>query len=112
MSDYETHYGTLRKIDLEGLTLEEKCKELCDQHSVKLNDWGWYTSYTSLLRDRLNDWYVILNGTLYSITDHTIDNDCYCILNENEDGSYNYYARFYNGSTYLEECLEDEFYNI
>ena len=111
MSDYETHYGTLKKIDLEGLTLEEKCKELCDQHSVKLNDFGC-TSYVSLLRDRLYDWYVILKGVLYSITDHTIDNDYYCILNENEDGSYNYYAHFYNGGTYLEECLEDELNKI
>lgn len=56
----------------------------------------------------MNDWYVILNDVLYSITDHNIDNDYYCILNENEDGSYNYYTHFYNGGTCLEECLEDE----
>ena len=30
MSKMETHIGTLNEIDLGGLTLEEKCKELCD----------------------------------------------------------------------------------
>ena len=110
MSDYETHYGTLREIDLGGLTLEEKCKELCNQHNIELND--WYMSYKYMLEDRLSNWYIILNNKIYRIDDNEVDNDYYCILNENEDGSYNYYAHFYNGGTCLEECLEDELNKI
>lgn len=106
MSEMETHVGTLREIDLGGLTLEEKCKELCDQHNVKMAN--YYKCYQELLEDMLDDWYIVLNGVLYRIDDKEVDDDYCCQITENNDGSLSYYARFYNGGTCLIECLENE----
>lgn len=105
MSDYETHYGTLREIDLGGLSLEEKCKQLCEQHNVSYSE--FYENYIELLTDMLDDWYVILNGSLYRIDDTSTNDDFLCKVTDNGDGSYSYYAHFYNGGTCLIECLED-----
>ena len=107
MSDYETHLGTLRKIDLEGFSLEEKCKQLCEQHNVPYSK--FYENYIELLTDMLDDWYIILNESLYRIEDTSTNNDFLCKIIDNGDGSYSYYAHFYNGGTCLKECLEDEF---
>lgn len=106
MSEMETHVGTLQEIDLGGLTLEEKCKELCDQHNVKMA--SYYKCYQELLEDMLDNWYIILNGVLYRIDDKEIDEDYCCQITEHNDGSLSYYAHFYNGGTCLIECLEDE----
>lgn len=110
MSDYETHFGTLRKVDLGDLTLEEKCKELCEMHRAQYSE--IYGSYKNLLSDILDNFYIILNNELYAIEDTQTDNDYYCMLKDNGDGSYSYYAHFYNGGTCLKECLEDELDNI
>ena len=106
MSNTEMHTGFLREIDLEGFSLEEKCKELCDQHNMQISE--WYASYKDLLEDRLSNWYIILNNKIYRIDDNEVDDDYYCNITEHDDGSYTYVARFYNGGTCLHECLENE----
>ena len=103
------HAGTLREIDLEGLSLEEKCRELCHKHGDELND--WYMSYKDMLEDRLSDWYIILNNKLYRIDDNEVENEYYCNVTKHDDGSYTYVARFYNGGTCLHECLEEQIEN-
>ena len=100
------HTGFLREIDLEGFSLEEKCKELCHERGDELTQ--QYGSYREMLEDNLSNWYIILNNKLYRIDDNEVDDDYYCNITEHDDGSYTYVARFYNGGTCLRECLENE----
>ena len=106
MSDYETHFGTLKKVDLGGLTLEEKCKELCEIYNIPWHD--WYDDYRDLLMDTKSESYIILNNTLYEINDTRSYDDFYCNVKDDGNGNYSYYTHFYNGGTYLQECLEEE----
>ena len=53
-----------------------------------------------------NKFYVV-NGAVYeNIEDREVDDLCF--LKDNGDGTFNYAIEFYNGSTWLGECIEHE----
>lgn len=112
MSEQEYHVGKLYKVEIDT-TVEEKCKELCKLHNINDSRIDVYNnSYLELLCDMCHDKYIVLKNTLYRIEDEEFDVGYYCKMEKNMDNSISYIATFYNGGTYLKECLEDEINNI
>ena len=56
--------------------------------------------------DMENKFYVV-NGAVYeTIEDVEVGDSSF--LNDNGDGTYDYFMEFYNGCTWLGECIENE----
>lgn len=106
MSYVELHTGTLTKINTDGFTVEEYCESLCKKHGYEITYEG--DTYAETLRD-VDDTYKVLNGELYRCDDTQYPEDTSYLVDvrSNGDGTYEYIAQFYNGSTYLDEVLED-----
>ena len=129
MSDYEKHIGKLKKVDLsryDGSTekfFEEQYRKLVphlgeeeikDEYSRAENSgcrrnrgvWEYLFFDTSIDFDKENKFYVV-NGAVYeNIEDREVDDLCF--LKDNGDGTFNYAIEFYNGCTWLGECIEHE----
>ena len=106
MSDYETHSGKLRLLEPQnGETLEEQCKRLWIEIGEKEEEYG----DKSDLLDEYYEEFIEINESVYQVFDHkeSEDQDMFCKLNKNPDGSYSFYTRFYNGGTCLSEMLKD-----
>ena len=107
-----TAFGKVRKIDLEGLTIEEKCKQLCTTLVPKVEFYEFQTSYKSwkeCLLDHFYDTYIIIKDSLYEIDLTESRDDSYvCKINlTNVENEFSFYAHYYNGACSLEECLEE-----
>lgn len=107
MSCYETHTGTLKKIECDSI--EQFLKDKLDSYNIDYDD--EYNIIDLLYNDsRLYDKYILLNGTLYEWINHHRVNDIEGIVqcNKNCDDTIDIIAQFYNGETYLEEVLESD----
>ena len=106
MSYVELHTGTLTKVNIRGLTVEEYCKHLCEKYGYEIAYEG--DTYIETLMDA-DDTYKVLNGELYRCDDTQYPEDTSYLVDvrSNGDGTYEYIAQFYNGGTYLDEVLED-----
>ena len=102
MSRTELHKGILRKVERNGLTLEELCEKICKK--LNIDHYEGYTWYRNL-RGECSD-YVAHDGELYHIEDEELEEGNYSSITENEDGTYSYIEEFWNGGTDLVECLE------
>ena len=107
-----TAFGKVRKIDLEGLTIEEKCKKLCTTLIPKTEFYEFQTSYKSwkeCLLDHFDDAYIIIKDSLYEIDLTESGDDSYvCNINlTNVENEFSFYAHYYNGACSLKECLEE-----
>lgn len=105
MSYVELHTGTLTKVNIRGLTVEEYCKHLCEKYGYEIAYEG--DTYIETLMDA-DDTYKVLNGELYKCDDiqHPEDDSYLVNIRSNKDGTYEYIAQFYNGGTCLDEVLE------
>ena len=107
MSDYESHTGKLRKLmPLEGETFEEQCQRLWLENGGHEDEYKPGELFSEYYEKYLN-----VNDTVWEIFDHEDlgeDEDMFCKLHPNTDGSYSFHTRFYNGGTYLAEMLSDE----
>lgn len=102
MSRTELHRGTLRKVERNGLTLNELCEKICKElHIDHYWEYDWYRN----LREECSD-YVAHNGELYRIEDEEFEEGTFHSITKNEDGTYSYIEEFWNGGTDLVECLE------
>ena len=110
MSETELHFGKLRKVVLtENQSIEDFCKE-------KLNEVGitelksYHNDWIDALQCEFRDRYFIVKDIIFEAFDHVeVDpyDDIYDIK-ENQDGTYSFIMRFYNGGTHLGECIEEE----
>lgn len=106
MSCYETHTGTLKKV--ECASIEQFLKDKLDSYKIAYND--KYDAIDLLYIDnRIYDKYILLNGTLYEWIHHYQVDDMERTVqcDKNSDGTINIIAQFYNGGACLEEVLED-----
>ena len=129
MSDYEKHIGKLKKIDLskyDGSTekffeeqyrklvphlSEEKLKDLysvSEKSGYRRNRGVWeYLFFDICIDFDMEGKFYVVNGAVYeNIEDREADDLCF--LKDNGDGTFNYAIEFYNGSTWLGECIEHE----
>ena len=117
MSDYESHTGKLRKVQpQENETFEQLCKRLWIAEAQKGDE---YTeedySEGSLFSDFSEKFLNQNDEFVWEIFDHEElgdEDDMFCKIHDNKDGTYSFHTRFYNGGTYLSQMIEDELINI
>lgn len=106
MSRTELHIGTMREVNLKGLTIEEWCQRKCE--SINYYELPSYAkNYTELMLNLFYEEYIIINSKLYALEDQECEDASISKITKNEDGSYSYIMGFHNGGTCLLECLEE-----
>lgn len=113
MSDYESHTGKLKKVlPNENETFEQLCKRLWIENG-KQNESDYEEG--SLFSDFSEKYINQKDKFVWEVFDHEElgeEDDMFCNIHDNKDGTYSFHTRFYNGGTYLGEMLEDEIKNI
>jgi hypothetical protein len=120
----ETHLGKLRKIELNGNSIEEFFAEQCQQFGSLETPQEktlktWQDTYEEITwakkrEDKTLNFkvYHVLDGVLYELFDHInfAEDDPHYFKEEN--GVITFLTAFYNGGGCLEEVLEDEIKKI
>lgn len=106
MSYIELHVGKIKKVDLKGKTVEEWCKEKCNELGYRLGKYD--ESYTRLLSSIEHGKYCSVDNDLFEVlSDKKFDDPYITHLSENKDGTYDFVLGFYNGGTCFSEMIED-----
>src|ERR1035437_8043277 len=107
MSDYESHTGKLRIAEpMNNETFEEKCKRLWVENGKSIEDYDKGELFCDFYNKYLN-----VGGKIWEIFDHEDlgeEEDSFCNMHDNKDGTFSFHTRFYNGGTCLSEMLEGE----
>lgn len=108
MSDYESHIGKLRKVDLKGKTKEQFFEDKCLLESI---DNDGYDSWEEAWKSETDDYYAYFAGKedVWEVFDH-VQPDSFdgFHITDNKDGTYSFTTTFYNGGTCLSEIIEEE----
>jgi len=110
MSDYESHSGKLHLLHrYDAESFEDHCKRLWVSEGKSLDDYR-----EGILFEEFYEEYILANDQIWEIIEHSDlgDEDMFCKLTKNEDGSYSFHSRFYNGGTCLTEMISDELENL
>lgn len=108
MSDYESHIGKLRKVNLQEKTREEFFKEKCEEADyTEMKGSDWQDTALSYVDD-VYEKYFVVNDEVWELFDHMQPDSWDGIhIVDNKDGTYSFSTTFYNGGTYLNEVLEE-----
>ena len=117
MSQTEFHFGKLRKVDLQGLSLEEYCEIKCNERGItELTKYSntWVQKFRDEFFYNIKTYkaeFFIYQEDLYEIFDHQEEQDDFCFMKliPNSDGTLTFCSMFYNGGTCLDEMLEEAF---
>ena len=110
MSDYESHSGKLRIVEAkENENFEQLCKRLWIEESQKDDEFEEKfveENYEegSLFEDYKK--YFDVNGKVWEVVEHKElgdEDDMFCKIHDNKDGTLSFHTRFYNGGTCLSE---------
>ena len=106
MSDYEAHYGKIKKVET-----ELSCEDYAKQEFIRLTGKDTIPSYCDnfieALRDESEEFYFV-NSKIYRIENNELDGDSDIFhYKELEDTTIKYNLRFYNGGTCLSEQIEE-----
>ena len=110
MSCYETHRGVLKKVDTDNI--RQYLFDLTGDNSFLDKN---YSLNDAFYDNGLEDKYIIIKDNLYEWLSHECkydEEDDFCELKENQDKTISIHAQFYNGDTYLNEILNDEWDNL
>lgn len=115
MSKTELHIGTLKEVDLNGLTAEDWCQnflfekfkskkpsEILDGMRTYIEAFNEYSYNISEFQK-----YIILKNRVFEISDKECDPCGHSSATKNPDGTISYFALWYNGGAGFEEVLED-----
>jgi hypothetical protein len=110
MSQTETHFGKLRKVEILNQTLEQWCEIKCKEvGNTKIE--SYYNSWQEQARDCLesNNKYFFVDDEVWEVIEHieSQSGDDIDIMMPNADGTITFVQQFYNGGTCLSECIED-----
>lgn len=108
MSQMETHIGKMIKVGMNGLSLEEWCKNYCikqGEDNIKQDDeYTWVECFMD--NYEYDSDYKIANNKLYKIlNDYSDDGTDIFMANKNSDGSIDYVVQYYNGECYFSEAI-------
>ena len=112
MSYAEKHLGRLRKVDLQGKSLEEWCKEQCEIRNVERNKYHLNDTWTELFiyhtvgHQSIGSYYII-GDNVYQLIHHREITEDFDVFWFEPDGDIQFAVEFYNGGTCLEEVIED-----
>ena len=106
MSYTETHIGKVKKIDLQGKSIEDWAQAVAEELGCELED--FYDFYKELVFDELYFKYVFVDDEIYEIVEDTeiSEEDVEILIPEGND-TYSFTMQFYNGGTCLNEMLEN-----
>lgn len=106
MSSYETHRGVLKKVDTNNI--RQYLFDLTDSKEI-LNENCNVSEF--IYENNLENKYIVIKNCLYEWLEHKRkydEEDDFCDLKENQDKTISVHAQFYNGGTFLDEVLNDE----
>lgn len=104
MSETETHIGKAKLLpQKETLTLEQRCKDICDQEGYTITK--HHESYRELLWDRGYEKYIIVKQDIYQILEDSSEDDINSIK-ENPDGTLDYVLQYHNGGCSFSEAFK------
>ncbi len=107
MSDYESHSGKLRIVELkENETKEQLCKRLWIENEQSEED---FKNESSLFEEFYNKYFDV-NDKVWEVIEHKKmgdEDDMFCNLHDNKDGTYSFHTRFYNGGTCMSEMVTE-----
>ena len=107
MSETVHYRGTLTVVErLKNETIEEQCKRILNGAELDIyND-----SYQEQLMDDNYEKLVIRGGVLYSVEKKDIEQDQDIFtMTENENGTFDFEVRYYNGGCSFDEAMEYAF---
>lgn len=109
MSFTETHTGTIKKFEQPfGDNYLDWAKQCLETLHIKFES-TWYKDELDQLLSDCYDMYnnlIRIGDDVYQFDDTMLDDEDMCILKHNQDGSFRYLTRFYNGGTCLDEVLK------
>ena len=128
MSEFEKHIGKFKKVDLSKYDnntekfFEEQYRKFTKLSEEEIKD-EYFQSKTSIFRRNMGPWeylffdtclgfgikdkFFVAKGNIYeTIEDVEVGDSSF--LNDNGDGTYDYFMEFYNGGTCLRDCIEHE----
>ena len=113
MSQNETHFGRIRKLETD-LVVEEFFRLKCEEVGVtSIAGYGrdtWERTYQSEISDQK---YFVLNNQIWEVVDHvSADDDDLDVFIPSSDGSYIFVYQFYNGGTCFGEVMEENLQKI
>lgn len=108
MSEMKRHIGKIKKVDLNGFTIEEWCKRKCESLGVRLKPWN-DTYKDAFFENQYPIEVVEVDGDLFEIIEDNEEEDTeeISIFTPNGNGTYSYVLQFYNGGTCLSEMIEE-----
>lgn len=115
MSEIERHIGTIKKVDLNGMSVEDRYKKEREKRTDEpmpsyFDTWKEY--YDSLVYPTIA---VEIDGEIWDIVNDKEEKDYESInivSERKEDGSYDYLMQYYNGRTCLNEMLYEGIQNL
>lgn len=112
MSENVHYHGIIKKVSLKmDQTLEQKCYQILIDNNIKI-DKKYYDSYLDQVTDYLSDKYLYnkKTNTLYEYLslEYSDPDNCHCSLKFIDDDIFEFDSIFYNGSTCLDEMINDE----
>ena len=106
MSETVTYIGKLKKVDLNGKTVEEWCDEKCQELNIEVG--GYYKTAYEALRSENNYKYFFHGDDVWeTIENKKSEYEDICFITPNLDGTYTFVMQFYNGGTCLDEMIEE-----
>ena len=107
MSYTETHFGKLRKVELNS-SIEEWCKEKCNENGI-IELSSYYDNWEEEFSESFEGNFFIVDDEVWEIFDHIKESegDDINIILPNEDGTLTFVQQFYNGGTCLSEMIEE-----
>lgn len=107
MSQTEIHIGKLRRIELNESLESFYKRKLGELNITELR--SYHNNWEDAFKDEFNEKYFIINNTVFEIFNHIEmdESDDIYDIKKNEDGTYSFIMKFYNGGTCLSECIEE-----
>jgi hypothetical protein len=115
MSETVTYIGKMREIKVgESKSLNDVAKEILTKYGENVSEMPpYYDSYEEWLRDSYYKDFMVIKGRLFEVIENEkMDEYGFSIATANEDGTISFAAQYYNGSTSLEEALEEAIENV
>jgi hypothetical protein len=107
MSQTETHFGKLRKIETR-MPVEEWCQHKCYGAGITEIP-SYYSDWTETFLDKFHKKFFIVDNTIWEVIEHieNEDGEDIDVMIPNSDGTITFVQQFYNGGTCLSECIEN-----
>ena len=108
MSQTETHFGKLRKVEIENQTTEQWCENKCNEADI-IELYSYCNNWKEMFKGEFYKKFFVVEDEIWEVIEHieSEDGEDIDVMIPNEDGTITFVQQFYNGGTCLSECIED-----